>query len=155
MATKVILTILFAIFLSWSCGPKQECKYSEGIKSYLAKEHKISAKKLKVGIFYIINIAGCEPCTDRNLKMLLSLQRKENLFFVMVGITQNPAFQSYLKQIEDKGFVIIKDPKAEIYSYEVGLGKPILIHIEDGFCINRIDVGDFDVDKAKDYISSH
>jgi hypothetical protein len=103
-------------------------------------------------IFYFLHLRSCEPCVDKNLSMLAEVSKHPNLKICLVGKIAVAQFEEKAKLVMEKHLPYL-DIDSEIYSFETGFSKPLLVHIKDGRCVTRIQVSDSEVDNAKKYIS--
>lgn len=67
-----LLTLTFSL----SCSEKNTtpCSYFEGLDLYMQRVHHINIKDIKGDkIFYFLSLRGCEPCIEKNLAMLSTI----------------------------------------------------------------------------------
>ncbi len=104
-------------------------KYEQGVKDYLHKVHQINEENLLDKIFYIIDVESCE-CGKYNLEALAALANPTpKLTIILVGTAD------YVKELQSKfqspDVNFLSDPQKQIFRYETGLGKPILLHFKN------------------------
>lgn len=150
-----VLILCITFTLSISCKEqKNDCPYFEGVATYFKNEYNLSLKDVKgEHLYYVLDLQGCEPCTNLNTKMLLQLKDNNKLTIVFIGETGNHEFLKRVNIIKEK-FKHLEDKELKIYDYQTNLAKPLLIHIKDGKCNNIMEVIDPIIKDAKQYIDS-
>ena len=143
------------MILNISCkNQRNGCPYFEGISSYFKNEHKLSLKDIKVEqLYYILDLQGCEPCTNLNTRMLLQLKENKKLTIVFIGQTGNQDFSKRVTLLKSR-FNHLEDKELKIYDYQTNLAKPLLIHLKNGQCHTIMEVIDPIIEDAKQYIDS-
>lgn len=149
--SKIVL--LFFVFIM-SCKSKN-CPYFEGISQYFKNEHKKDLNYSQEELYYVLDLQGCEPCTDLNTKMLLGLKHpNEKLTIVFVGQTSNNELNRRVNVLKTK-FNYLIDSELKIFEYQTNLAKPLLIHLKNRSCYNIMIVNDPIIKEAQKYINSN
>ncbi len=150
---KILLFIICLI--STSC--KQEgYTYYEGFRNYMTSKHDINIMNHEDKIFYILPLSDCTSCqsTSLNLELLASFEEhNDKLTVLLIGQTNNSIYQGLIKKLTPK-FDIINDTENTIFSYQTGLGKPMLLHIKKGSVKYHLEITDFKIEEAEKYIVS-
>jgi hypothetical protein len=149
-----IYIYLLTLTFSLSCSEKNttQCSYFEGLDLYMQRVHHISIKDIKGDkIFYFLGLRGCEPCIEKNLAMLSTINENKHLIICLIGALELLQYEQNLNHVNKTHHPIL-DLKAEIFSYETGFAKLLLVHIKDGKCINIIQITDNEVDNTRMYI---
>lgn len=149
-----IISIIFIGFSNCTSNIESGYKYLNGFGLYMKSVFNVNIYNPETDImFYAILVNGCEPCVFENTKMLNSIV-SNNLVLILVGdLKESSGYESFVKY--SNKFTTFNDKNYEIFSYETGISKPLLIHMKNGKCVKFLKVSDFDVDKAKEYIISN
>lgn len=128
-----------------TCTGGEYYRYMAGMSLYLNRVHNIDLFTSGDVIFYFLPLEGCTPCITQNIAMLTSIKTPDNLCIVTIGneAALNPRLS-----------ICRRDTTSQIFHYETGFGKPLLLHFIDGRLEKYIFVNDPDIEKAKDYLLS-
>ncbi len=148
--------LAFLLLVMLSCSEKvekNEYRYSEDFFSYLNEVHGI--KYEENSLYYLLDLQSCDPCIDTNLKMLSELDRISNLNIILLAKPRFAKWDNELKKIFETQN-ILEDVNGEAYLFELGLGKPLILYsIKEGEVFNYLSVSDFEIEKAKHFISNY
>ena len=160
MKTSTIFWFLIlninSLFLLTSCELSKSCEYPyyKDLGFYFKSEHNLDINHLDNAILYITPISdNCDNCIAINLSMLESLRLPKNdiLIPVFIGKKNEKDFEK-LNSITTNTSSHYFDKSLEIYKYQTGFGKPLLIHIVKGKCVYFMEVKDDKVEDAFEYI---
>jgi hypothetical protein len=156
LSTKTNLLFVFLLFFNSlnSCDskPESQYKYEKGFKNYLSDVHDINNKIINQ-IYYIVPLYSCSPCVDKNLSFLSSLNKMKNFKIILIGESSKISHQSMVNSITKKHNTLFdKENKAQFY--ELGLGKPIIIHFENEIPIHYQQIGDNQINEIHDYFNN-
>ena len=113
---------------------REQCKYYPGIQQYFQEVFGLTLSKVEERkSYYLLPIESCESCIEENLLQLNSIE-STSLVVVIVGVNYHTKWDSILVDIKTK-HKILEDSLKLIYDYESGLGKPLLIKVENGNCL--------------------
>lgn len=149
----IFLFLTIINFFGCSNFKTNDYVYIDGFAIYMKSEFKIDIYNTKEdNIYYLMLVKGCEPCIIENTQMLANID-SDKLVLLLVGDPKESNKYEELKSLTKK-FNTLNDRSYEIFSYETGISKPLLIHMKNGECIKYMKVSDFDVNLAKEYIIS-
>ena len=158
MKTSTIFWFLIlnisSIFFLISCESSKICEYHyyKDLGFYLKNEHNLDINHLDNAILYITPISNnCDNCISINLSMLESLPKNNILIPVFIGVLNENNLDK-LNSITTKTALYYFDESIEIYGYQTGFGKPLLIHIVKGKCVYFMEVKDDKVEDVFEYI---
>lgn len=149
----LILNISSLFFLN-SCEPSKSCEYPyfKDLSLYFKNEHQLNISLLNNAILYITPISdNCDNCIAINLSMLENISKNNVLTPVFIGEINEKDFEK-LNSITTNMSSHYFDKSLEIYKYQTGFGKPLLIHIVKGKCVYFMEVKDDKVEDAFEYI---
>jgi len=150
---KKVLLLFITINTLTSCVKAGKYKNFEGFKLYL-QEIGIDYKK-KNQLYYIVRIEDCFSCstTEINLKMLSKIEDKENLQIIIVGKTVRESYLKLIKILGNKNQIFF-DENSEIFNFETGFSKPLLIHLKSEKKVTFFkEITDEKIDLAEAYIN--
>jgi hypothetical protein len=153
---KLIITILSTIILGMSCENlnQNNYKYFDGFSFYMKSVHNIDIlTSNKEIIYYVMLVEGCEPCIAGNSAMLQKIKKNNNLCLILVGNIEESSDSATFLKLNNK-MQVLKDPNYEIFSYETGISKPLLIHIKNGRCKHFLLVTDFEIENTYNYLNT-
>jgi len=144
--------VLVSILLS-SCesAPESQYKYEKSFKTYMSDVHEENDKIINQ-IYYIVPLYSCSPCVNKNLKFLSALNKIENFKIILIGEATKSSHLEMVNSIINRHATLIdKENKAQFY--ELGLGKPIIIHFENEVPIHYQQIGDNQITEIHDYFN--
>lgn len=157
---KTLTTFIFLILsisllgLLTNCNASKKCEYTywDDLSNYFKNEHHIDLISLDNTILYITPISdNCDNCIAINFDMLERLPQKKDFIPVLIGKTTEQNIER-VNGIIKKSNLYFQDLNLEIFSYQTGFGKPLLVHIKDGNCLFFMEVKDQQIDEAYNYI---
>ncbi|MBC8754295.1 hypothetical protein H2O64_06405 [Kordia sp. YSTF-M3] len=151
---KKILLVCCCISLS-GCAPKEpKCEFYEGFSFYMKEEHKVKITDESSKIYYLMPLAGCEPCVESNLEMLQTIPKSDSLLIIFIGTADIEKYALEAAALKTKHHYL-EDIDRNISSYETNFGKPLLIHIENETCKAYNQITDLEVEEAKRYLEEN
>ena len=159
MRKTILLKVLFLLginlfLLANGCKKttvSEDYLYLKGFQSYL---NDINLKHKGDVIYYVIRLQDCMSCTSayNNLKVAANLATNEHLKIIIVGETKLKHLQKEINAIKNSLYL---DHKSEIFNYETGFSKPLLVHLNDNSKLEYyMEITDFKILDAKKYIES-
>jgi len=76
------------------------------------------------------------------------------LIIILIGDYTNSNWVDIISKIK-KQFQVLEDTNNEIFHFETGISKPLLIHVKDGVCVYFKSISDFEVDQAYKYLQNN
>lgn len=145
--------IIVALLLLQCSNSRESYPYIRGFSHYLRNEQKIDITSVNETIFYILPLHSCAPCAYRNVTMLENLGNCKLLKIITVGAAEDNEMALRVSKLCANN-TCLQDSSQTIFSYETGLGKPLLIHIKQGEVVHYIYVTDFKIPEVTDYLKS-
>jgi len=146
---SIILIISLGFF---GCTKNQDYPYIIGFSTYMKEVHGINISTLDGdNIFYFIALRSCDNCVEINLNMLLSLEESKEITIFFLGQTDSETWNNSISMLTKK-FNCKFDPKSKMLRYETGMGKPLLMHFKSSDYKYHLEVSDFEIDQAKEYL---
>lgn len=137
----MFIAIIIQICLSCSSHKKCDYKYLEGLSFYLEEEFDLQINDFhESSVVYIFPVSGCEPCVKHNMKILRESNSNVNLHLILVG-ESDPVYEEDINTFYKK-FTVYRDLNQDVFNYETGIGKPLVIWIENKICVRYIEVLD-------------
>ncbi len=134
------------------CGTKEGCEYFDSMNLYFANTFNVDLAKFdKTKALYFIPLESCENCIYSNLLMLQSVQTN-NLIIVFVGNNYHQEWDILIEELRGK-YNCFDDYNKEIYKYESGLGKPLLLKIKNGECLGSKSIYENDLKEIKNELN--
>lgn len=153
ISKRVLLLFMGINFICISCNGKLKYKNIDSFKLYLNEIGLQNSKENK--IYYVVRVEDCFSCntTESNLSMLLNIKKNKNIQIIIVGKTLRNDLSKLIRNLSKRNEVFIDD-KSEIFNFETGFSKPILVHLNiDGDVVYFQEVTDEKVKKVKKYLS--
>lgn len=145
--------IVIALFLSKCNTSRDTYPYVNGFFNYLKNEQKIDITRVDETIFYILPLNSCTPCVYKNVAMLENVGHRKLLQIITVGVAEDDEIALRVSKLCTNN-VCLQDTSQSVFSYETGLGKPLLIHVKRGEVVRYIYVTDFKIAEVTDYLRS-
>ncbi|HET8861336.1 hypothetical protein [Marivirga sp.] len=148
---SIFILLFFVSLISCDSKPESQYKYEKDFKNYLSDVHNLNNNIINQ-IYYIVPLYSCSPCVDKNLKFLSSLNKIKNFKIILIGESSRKSHQSMVNSI-NKNHVTLFDKENKAQFYELGLGKPIIIHFENEIPIHYQQIGDNQINEIYDYFN--
>lgn len=145
--------IVIVLFLSQCNSSRESYPYLRGFSSYLQNEQKIDITRADETIFYVLPLNSCAPCVSQNVAMLEKVGHCSLLKIIAVGTAEDGEIASRVSNLCANN-VCLQDPSQTIFSYETGLGKPLLIHMKEGEIVRYMYVTDFLIPEVNEYLKN-
>ena len=125
--------LIIVYLISISCQSDPSCKYFGSLELYFKSvfDIKLSERNGKVA-YYFVPLESCENCIYSNLLMLNKLKTKK-ITIIFIGKNYHNEWDEVLAEIKNK-YNFLEDDQKQVYGYESGLGKPLLLVVNDGDC---------------------
>lgn len=149
---RKISWIIVVMFLA-QCSTRESYPYIRGFSHYLKNEQKIDITRVNETIFYILPLKSCTPCVYQNVAMLENVGRCKLLQIITVGAAEDSEIALRVSKLCATN-TCLQDPSQTIFSYETGLGKPLLIHMKQGEVVRYIYVTDFKIPEVTEYLKN-
>lgn len=149
---KHTLIVLLTLSLFGCANNTPKCEYYEGFSFYMQEEHQIAIASQKA-IYYVMPMTGCEPCIASNLEMLATIPKIPSLTIIFIGTSEIEQYNAEAEMVKTK-HAYIEDMERAIFSYETNIGKPLMIHVDNGNCVVYREIKDTEVAEAKKYLMS-
>ncbi len=152
-----LITSLF-LFILFACqSKKSDCSYNHlgGLDAYLSEVHSLELKEIENTILYLTPISNnCENCIKINLDMLQGIEN-EKLTPILIGFDKSHQYEKQIQKIKHTLSTTLFDKDEKVYSFRTGFSKPILVHIVKGNCSYFLEVNDFVLEEAEEYIKNN
>ena len=140
------------LFLFTACNPQLEkYNYENELSTYFneAFNHDLSQEI----IYYLLPLSNCEPSLSLNLRMLEEDVNNTTIVPILIGSTSDELWQKSIQEIKNKFTLVLEDKDNISRYYELGLGKPLLIHYHNKSDVKYLVVDDQKVIIAQQYLA--
>lgn len=153
MKTSIISKLLiFSLLICFSCKKiNTDYVYFDSFSTYLNEVHDIEINTTNT-IFFLLPVNGCDNCIKLNIELLNSTTYDIQL--ILIGETFDPTRISTLNKLKDRYQNILFDTKSVISQFRTGFSKPMIVSVTNGNCTYHLDVSDFKIDEAREYLKN-
>ena len=124
--------IIIVYIISISCQSEPSCKYFDSLELYFKNVFDTKLSKSGKVAYYFVPLESCENCIYSNLLMLNKLKTRQ-ITIIFIGKNYHKEWDEVLLEIKNK-YSFLEDDQKLVYEYESGLGKPLLLVVNDGDC---------------------
>lgn len=152
MKTQIILRLLSFSILFSSCNESNNYEYYDDFSKYLTEIHDISVENISE-TFFLLPVNGCDSCIELNVELLLN-GGNYNIQLILIGETYDNERSEKINQLLLKYPGSLFDRESEISQYRTGFSKPMLVAISKGICSYQLDISDFKVNEAHEFLEN-
>lgn len=150
---KHISKWLVIFFMLVSCSkPLDDYPYENEFIKYI--DDTFDLKLIDDRVYYLLPLYSCEPCLSLNINMLANEINGKNVIPILIGNTSEEQWLEMIDKIKSKYPTILEDRDDESRYYELGLGKPLLVHYHSQGGSKYMVVADNKVHLAKAYLNT-
>jgi hypothetical protein len=128
--------------------------YEEGIRRYMDETHDLNFSKIDNSIFYFLELSGCDPCVQQNIT-LIEKNIRVDLVPVFIGETLNAEWINIISTVSQANQKALFDKENKARFYELGMGKPLLIHVKKGEIVYFKAIKDSMLDEVQSYLDEN
>lgn len=149
-----IVTITITSLLLNFCGTKKNNTDCENFKNYLTENFCLTDSILNNSVYYLLPLEVCKSTVHLHIDALKEYPQS-NLIPIIIGKTLNPQYKIELNSLKEKYSTMLEDIKGNAFIYDIGLGKPLLIHIRQGKCIYYEFIWDDAINDIQKYLKKN